>query len=141
MTTINPTLGRLLAGVGGALLIVSLFMTWLEFGDGGNPGNGWKTLPAIDVLIAISGALGIAAALSGGRRGFFRPDVSLNGTADMVAVVTTIVIAAWLLADVPKGASAQAGSYVALVAAIVTACGAGDFKIRSLFPRMDAQAE
>jgi hypothetical protein len=67
--------------------------------------------------------------------GFFRIDVSLNGVADMVAVVSSIVIGAWLLFDIPKGAHAEVGAWVALVAALVTATGAGDFKITSLFPR------
>src|SRR5712691_987838 len=86
VTTINPGFGRLLAGAGGALLIVSLFMPWADSLDGASR-NGWELLRTTDVLLVIVGALGIAAAITGGRFGFFRPDLSLNATADILGVV------------------------------------------------------
>jgi hypothetical protein len=133
MSTINAGFGRLLAGVGGALLIVSLFMPWSD--AAGATHDGWETLDTWDVFLAITGACGIAAAVTGGRSGFFRPDLSFNGMTDIFGVVATILIA-WLLFDFPSGADQEAGVYLALVGAAVIATGAGDFRVRSFFPEI-----
>ena len=135
MSTINPGLGRLLAGVGGALLIASLFLPWADIADGASR-TGWELFTMSDVFLLISGLLGIAAAITGGWLGFFRPDVSLNGAADIVAVIAAIVLGWLILADFPAGAGREAGVYLALVGAIALACGTGDFKVTSLFPRL-----
>jgi hypothetical protein len=135
MSTINPGVGRVLAAIGGALLIAALFMPWAD-GPGGTSRDGWELLRTSDVFLLIVGLCGIAAGLSGGRFGFFRPDLSLNGTADILAVVATILLV-WLVAfDFPAGANAAAGVYVALIASVAIASGAGDFRIRELFPSM-----
>src|SRR3954469_10723540 len=130
MTTIHPGIGRLLTGAGAVSLIVSLFLPWVDDRDG------WELLRATDVLLVIVAVCGIAAALTGGRFGFFRPDVSLNGATDMLAVAAAVALGWLLLFDFPADASPAAGAYVALAAAIVTACGAGDFKVKSLFPKL-----
>lgn len=137
MSTINPGVGRVLAGAGGALLIASLFMSWTDNpGGGGGTSNGWELLRMSDVFLLIVGLCGLAAALTGGRFGFFRPDLSLNGTADILAVVATILLV-WLIAfDFPAGAGHGLGAYVALIASVAVASGAGDFRVRQLFPRM-----
>jgi hypothetical protein len=133
MTTINAGLGRLLAGAGGALLIASLFLPWIAF-DGDASRNGWEASTTLDLFCLIAGLCGIAAAATGGRFGFFRPDLSLNGTADILSVVATILIGWLLLFDFPTDASRESGVYLALIAAIAVACGAGDFRVRSAFP-------
>jgi hypothetical protein len=135
VTTINPGLGRLLAGVGGALLIVSLFLPWADSLDGASR-NGLELLRTTDVFLVIVGVPGIAAAITGGRFGFFRPDLSLNATADILGVVATIVLGWLILFDFPSRASREPGVYLALIAAIAIACGAGDFKVRSFFPSL-----
>ena len=53
--------------------------------------DGWQTLSVWDVFLVITGVSGIAAAITGGRFGFFRPDLSLNGTADILAVIAGIL--------------------------------------------------
>jgi hypothetical protein len=136
VTTINAGLGRLLAGAGGALLLASLFLPWADDSGGGSR-SGWELLSAgSEVLFVIVALLGMAAAITGGRIGFFRPDVSLNGTADMLAVVASLVLGWLLLFDFPSGASPAVGVYLALVGAIVVACGAGDFRPPALFPKL-----
>jgi hypothetical protein len=134
MSTINAGFGRLLAGVGGALLIASLFMPWSDSGAGSQ--TGWEMFTTTDVLLLQAGLLGLAAGITGGRFGFFRPDVSLNGAADMVNVVVSVVLI-WLVAfDWQSGDSRRIGVWLALAASLAIATGAGDFKIRSLFPAM-----
>jgi hypothetical protein len=135
MSTINPTFGRVIAGCGGILLIASLFLPWSEVG--GHSRTGWETLSVWDVFVAITGACGIVAAVTGGRFGFFRPDLSFNAMTDIFGVVLTILIV-WLLFDFPSGAGREVGVYLALAGAATVATGAGDFRVKSLFPRVPA---
>jgi hypothetical protein len=135
MTTVNPGFGRLLAGCGGALIIVSLFLPWADFPDGVSR-NGWHVLTMSDVFFLIVGLFGIAAAVTGGRFGFFRPDVSLNGATDILGLTAAILLGWLILFDFPSGAGREAGAYLALIAATAIACGAGDFRVRSVFPKM-----
>jgi hypothetical protein len=133
MSTINPGFGRLLAGCGGALLVGSLFMPWSENAAGISQ-SGWEVLTVSDVLLLITGLFGLAAAITGGRFGFFRRDVSLNGATDIVSLVVAILLAWLILFDWPSGASREVGVFVALVAAVAITTGTGDFRVTSLFP-------
>lgn len=128
MSTINATLGRALAGLGGALLVASLFLPW------SGSQSGFETLAVWDVFVLITGVCGLVAAITGGRFGFFRPDLSFNGMTDIFGVVVCVLIG-WLLAfDFPAGASREAGAWLALAGAALVATGAGDFRVKSVFP-------
>jgi hypothetical protein len=139
MSTVNPGLGRLLAGCGGVLLIASLFMPWSDVA--GRTHTGWETVSVWDVFALITGICGIAAAATGGWFGFFRPDLSFNAMTDIFGVILATLIAWLLLVDFPSGASRQVGVYLALAGAAAVATGAGDFRITSLFPRMPRSGE
>jgi hypothetical protein len=134
MTTINPTLGRWLAGCGGALMVAALFMPWSE--AAGVSESGWDTLSLSDVFFLITGVCGVVAALNGGRFGFFRRDLSWNGMTDILGVISVVLIGWLLLFDFPAGASRELGVYLALVGAATVATGAGDFRVTAWFPRM-----
>ena len=131
MTTINPAIGRLLAGFGGALLIASLFLVWSEGADGSL--DGWQAASTWDVFLLITGVCGVTAAITGGRFGFFRPDLSFNAMTDIFGVVAGILLV-WFILDAPSGASREPGVYLALLGAALVATGAGDFRVRSVFP-------
>lgn len=133
MSTINSTLGRALAGLGGVVLFVSLFIAWSDVG--GETRTGWETIHVWDVFVAITAVCGIVAALTGGRFGFFRPDLSFNAMTDIFGVVLLVLIP-WLIFDFPSGADQEAGVYVALAGAALVATGTGDFRVTSLFPRV-----
>jgi hypothetical protein len=135
VSTINPGVGRVLAGVGGVLLIASLFMPWAD-GPGRTTRNGWELLTISDVFFLIVGLCGITAALTGGRFGFFRPDLSMNGTTDILGVVATILLVWLIVFEFPSGAAQGSGVYIALIASVAIASGAGDFRVREFFPRM-----
>jgi hypothetical protein len=125
---------RLVIGGGGALLIGSLFMPWAR------GRSGWELLPAADVFFLIVGIVALTAAISGGRFGLFRPDVSLNGAADLLSVVAIVLIAWFAIFDFPAGASRGAGVFVALAASMAIAGAAGDYRVlrgASWFPRLD----
>ena len=135
MSTINPGIGRLLAGCGGVLLIAALFMPWSE--GGSITQSGWETLQTWDIFLLITGVCGVLAAVTGGRFGFFRPDLSFNAMTDIFGVIASTLIV-WLIFDFPPGAEQKIGVYLALAGALTIATGAGDFKIKSLFPQVPA---
>lgn len=132
MSTINPGVGRVMAGAGGLLLLASLFLPWSE--AAGATRDGWQSLPTWDVFLASTGACGIAAALTGGRFGFFRPDLSFNAMTDIFGVMAGVLLAWLLVFEWPAGDGREAGGYLALIAAATIATGAGDFRVRSIFP-------
>jgi hypothetical protein len=123
---IRPGPGQVIAGVGGVLLIASLFLPWSD--TGGVDRSGWELWTMADLFLLIAGLAAIGAAITGGRFGLFRPDLSLNGAADLLGVVTTILIAWLILFDFPQGASREIGVFVALVSAMAVAAGAGDYR-------------
>jgi hypothetical protein len=134
MSTINPKVGRLLAGLGGLLLILSLFLPWSEAASVTR--SGWEAESVSDVFFLIVGLCGLAAAITGGRFGFFRPDLSLNDMTDILGVIGSILIGWLILFDFPADASREVGVYLALVGAAAVATGTGDFRVTAWFPRI-----
>jgi hypothetical protein len=126
MITNKRGLGQLVAGAGGVLLIVSLFLPWASIG--GVDRSGWELLTVADVFFLIAGLVAIGAAITGGRVGLFRPDLSLNGAADLLGIVSTILIGWLVLFDFPDGAGREIGVFLALISAITVSGGAGDYR-------------
>ena len=142
MTTRKLDLGGLVTGAGGVLLILSLVLPWAGVGDAER--NGFELWTMADVFLLIAGAAAIAKAITGGRVGVFRPDVSLNGAADLLGVIATVLLAWLVLFDFPAGAGREIGVYLALVAAMTIAAGAGDYSTlrgAPMFPRLDAEPD
>jgi hypothetical protein len=127
---------ELVCGAGGILLIVSLFLPWA----GGR--NGWELWTMADLFFVIAGVAAVLMALTGGWIGVFRPDVSLRGTADLLGVISSLLLAWFLLFDFPEGADREVGAFLALIGAMAIAGGAGDYSVlrpgASMFPRLDA---
>lgn len=134
MSTVSPALGRLLAGCGGALLMASMLMPWSEVT--GLTRTGWETVSVWDVFVLITGACGVAAGVTGGRFGFFRRDLSFNGMTDIFGVILAILIAWLIFVEFPSGVGREVGVYLALAGAAAVATGAGDFRVKALFPRL-----
>ncbi len=66
-----------------------------------------------DVFFLIVGLVAIGMALTGGRLGLFRPDLSLSGAADLLGLVATVLLT-WLVTfDFPEGASREIGVFLA----------------------------
>ena len=117
---------RLIIGAGGLLLLVSLFLPWSSVG--GTSQTGWEMFSSTDIYLLIVACVAMLAALTGGRIGLFRPDVSINGAADILSVVASILLV-WLLAfDWDDGASRDVGVWLALVAAVAVMGAAGDYR-------------
>jgi hypothetical protein len=121
------------------LLIVSLFLPWAGSAEASR--TGFELLMVGDVFMLIVGLVAIAAAVAWERIGFFRADVSLEGVADLLGVVASILLVWLILFDFPSGATREVGVFVALPAAIAVFTGAGDYSpLRGapLFPRLGA---
>src|SRR5438874_10192037 len=132
----KPGPGQLIAGAGGALLIISLFLPWADVQ--GVSRSGWELWTMADVFFLIAGLTALGAAITGGRIGLFRPDLSLNGATDLLGVVTTVLLTWLIIFDFPEGAGREIGVFLALIAAIAIAGGAGDYRVLrggSWFPR------
>src|SRR2546423_11434089 len=70
MLTGKPGPGQLIAGAGGALLIISLFLPWADVQ--GVSRSGWELWTMADVFFLIAGLIALGAAITGGApRGFF----------------------------------------------------------------------
>jgi hypothetical protein len=131
----RPGIGQWIAGAGGVVLIVALFLPWVEVE--GASRSGWELSTMADVFFLIAGLVAVGALITGGRLGFFRPDVSVNGAADMLGVVASVMLAWLLIFDLPDGAGAEAGLFLALLGAVAIMGGAGDY---SMFRRSSTTA-
>ena len=141
MTSTKHDLGQLICGTGGTVLIVSLFLPWASAGDVDL--SGWELWTMADVLLLIVGLVAIGAAITGGHFGLFRPDISLNGAADLLGLVATVLLAWLVLFDFPSGASREIGVFLALIGAMAVAGGAGDYATlrgAPLFPKTTPEA-
>ena len=137
MESSNRRAGQLIVGAGAVLLIVSLFLPWAE--TGGASRSGWELWTMADVFFLIAGLCAIAAAITGGRFGLFRPDVTLIGATDLFGVVATVLIGWLLIFDFPAGADREIGAFLALIGAMTIAGGAGDYRVlrgASWFPKV-----
>ena len=125
MAVKTPTHLPLIAGVGGALLIASLFLPWAD--AAGLEQNGWQFNRVLAVYLVIVGVFGIATAITGGQYGIGRADVSLIGATDLLNT-TGIVLLAWVTIDFPEHATRQPGIYGALGLVTITGLAVADYR-------------
>jgi hypothetical protein len=125
MHVTTPGYQRLIVGVGGALVIASLFLPWADV-DAASL-TGWQFNTVAAVYLVIAGAFGIATAITGGQFGIGRPDVSLIGATDLLNT-TAMLLLIWLILDFPDDAARAPGVFVALASATVTAFAVADYR-------------
>jgi hypothetical protein len=125
MAAKTPVYQRLIVGVGGALLIASLFLPWANVG--GVSQTGWEFNTVAAVLFLIAGVFGIATAITGGQYGAGRPDLSVIGATDLLNT-TSMVLFAWLIIDFPDHATRQPGVFCALISAAIAAFSVADYR-------------
>jgi len=117
---------RLIAGIGGAALMLALFLPWAG-GQGVNR-NGWEFNTVAATLFLVAGVFGIATAITGGQYGVGRPDLSLIAATDLLNT-TSMLLLAWLIPfDFPDHATRQPGIFVALISAAATAFAVADYR-------------
>jgi hypothetical protein len=125
--------GQMVAAVGGAALLVAMFLPWIGVSGpelpSGLPGgvdtstseNIWKG-SSLDIYLLITGVVALLPAL-----------LALTDSAEefsfvsaatfLLGVVAVILVAAWLTIDFPDGAERKIGAFVGLGAALVIAFG------------------
>ena len=100
---------------GGALLIISLFLSW--FGDV----SGWEGQSTTDIFLLITAVVAIGAALNVGPA---MAGVTANGAAALLGAVAAILMLWLILFDWPDGVDRGIGVFLALVASLLIAFGA-----------------
>ena len=126
MAAKTPVYRRLIAGVGGASLILALFLPWA--GADGINRTGWEFNTVAAVLFLIAGAFAIATAITGGQYGAGRPDLSVIAATDLLNT-TAMLLLAWLIPfDFPEHATRQPGVFGALISAAATAFAVADYR-------------
>jgi hypothetical protein len=107
-----------LAGLGGLLLLVALFLPWY------GPGNvsGWQALTVIDVLLALLALLAIAVpAVSVASRGPAKP-VAIAVIASALGWLAVLLVAIRLVSP-PGDLSPRYGIWLALAGALIAWIG------------------
>lgn len=140
MTNRRTGAGPLIAGAGGTLLLAALFLPWASVDGLGQ--SGWQVATIGAPILLTAGLVAIAAAITGGRVGFFRADVSLIGAADLFGVVSAVLLGWLLLFDFPPGAAREIGALLALGGSVLIFSGAGDYSAlrgAPLFPRASGE--
>jgi hypothetical protein len=130
-------LRRLVCGAAGALMVVALLLPWTQVQDADRIAWGlWKLTFPLCVALA---ACALTTAITGGRIGLNRPDVSIIGATDGLGVITTVTLAWLLFGDFPAHAGRQPAPILALLSAGAAALAAADYgplRGAPLFPRM-----
>ncbi len=111
--------GQLLAGVGGVLLFIFLFLPW--FGYGGDSQSGWQGQSSTDVYLLITAVVAVWALVAGG--GAILPGLRMNGASALLGGVGTILLLWLTLFDFPEAADRKIGLYLSLVAVAAIAFG------------------
>jgi hypothetical protein len=114
--------GDWVAGLGGAVLLVSLFVPW--YSVGGRKLSGWQAFTVIDLVLALVALVGIALAVATAVRRTPAVPVAfgvLGGPAGALAALLVLI----RLVDRPIAqAGLSAGTWVALAGALAVAAGA-----------------
>jgi hypothetical protein len=112
--------GHLLAGGGGLLLFVFLFLPW--FGAGPVTESGWEGQSSTDIYLLITAVVAVFTALTMGR-GSVLPGMTANGATTLLGGVAALLLIWLVVFDFPSGASREVGVYLSLLAAIAIAVG------------------
>lgn len=125
MTARTPMYRRLIAGAGGAVLIVAVFLPWASVE--GASRTGWEFNSVAGVLFVVAGVFGIATAITGGQYAAGRPDLSLIAATDLLNTISMLLLA-WLIPfDFPAHATREPGVFCALIAAAATGFAVADY--------------
>jgi hypothetical protein len=125
--------GQMIAAVGGAALLVAMFLPWIGISGpdvpSGLPGaadasadeNIWKG-SSLDIYLLITGVVALLPALLAATDSAEEFSF-VSAAAFLLGVVAVILVIAWLTIDFPDGAERKIGAFVGLGAAAVIAFG------------------
>jgi uncharacterized membrane protein len=114
--TVRP--GEVIAGVGGLVLLVSLFTSWYEGGV-----SGWEALSVIDVILALVALTGIALLVT--QATMRRPGwpVALSVLTSALGFVATLLVLLRIV-DLPETEGLAGGIWLALAGVVALTAGA-----------------
>ena len=104
------------------LLIVSLFLPW--YSADGQKVNAWQSMALDDVILAVTGALAVGAAVVVAIKRLAGSSVAATSLAILPAVVGLIVTIYRIVSPAPPvDVSLEAGAWLALVASLAIFAG------------------
>ena len=121
-----------LAGLGGIVLLVSLFLPWYSpgvqllnsFAQGsGAGGTGWEVLSVIDILLALLAVLAIAVPLATLLTDGPAKSIGTAVIASALGWIAVLLVLLRLIDDPQPGLELDYGAYVALVGSILAWVG------------------
>lgn len=137
----KTTTGRIVAAIGGIVLIISLFLNWIGVDLGGlgeqfgapvgalaesfnvdASFSGWQALEFGDIVFFVVGLFAIAPAVFD----IFDMEIELPFDVGMVALIGGVLSVLWIvlrILDKPDGAGLKIGIFLGLVGAIAVAVG------------------
>jgi len=109
----------MIAGAGGVLLFIFLFLPW--FGAGAAELSGWEGQSSTDIYLLITAAVAIVTALTAGA--VVLPGSTMNGATALLGAVGTILLLWLTVFDFPEGEDRKIGLYLSLIAVAAIAYG------------------
>ena len=117
--------GEGIAAVAGSVLIVSLFLPWYE--AGGVSSSAWEAFPVMDVLLLVSGAIGIAVLVITAVQRTAAVGIALD-TLTLIVTAAIAVAALIRVLNLPDDLGPEAGrasfAWIGLLAAFAVPGGA-----------------
>jgi hypothetical protein len=109
----------LVAGVGGVVLLVALFLPWY-----GGEVTGWEALSVIDVLLGLAAVVAIAVpVVTAASSGPAKP-VAVAVIASVLTALAVLVVAFRLVDDPGPHSQLRSGAWIGLVGALIAFAGA-----------------
>jgi hypothetical protein len=110
------------AGLGGIILLVSLFLPWYADGSGAG-GTGWEMLSVIDIVLALLALLAIAVPLATLLTDGPAKSIGTAVLASAFGWIGVLLVVLRLIDDPQPGLELDYGAYVALVGSILAWAG------------------
>jgi len=130
MDTSRLTTGDMIAGVGGIVLLISLFLPWYGASAGGFSvdGSGWEVLGFIDILLFLIAVATIAIVAA--RATARLPDEIPAAVVLLAGGALAVLLVLYRIIDIPGGDvpdgvdfSRKIGIFIALISAAAVAYG------------------
>lgn len=118
MDTTRMSQGQMIAGAGGVLLFIFLFLPW--FGEGDLSFSGWEGQTSTDVYLLITALVAVFLALGGAPP---VPGTTGAGATTLLGTVGTILLLWLTIFDFPEGVGREFGLYLSLLAVAAIAFG------------------
>jgi len=118
MNTSKLTPGQMIAAAGGLVLIISLFLSWIE-GPVGGSANAWDSFSAMDIILLLIGLAAIALAAVAATEGTMRAP----SEAGLILTLLGAIAFGWALGWDLENSSAGIGSWLALFSSIAITYG------------------